>query len=336
MSTDYNLSALRELLEAAFNVSDLQTLAFDLFRPVYDDLPSAATKSAVIRTMIDYAERYGRIPHLLQYIQRENIYQYGRFAPQLRSQTPMTNPTPSYGYEQRLADLNRNIARELTLLQEYEELLDNTRDPRDRRRYQADIERQNDSLDKYRQQLAALEGEVQRTQQTISETQPTLTDVMSGIRTLQQQMQQTEDKLAAGQAQIRDELDYNTDRILRRIDLRHHDTVRKLIAEMDARHQAEVALLEDAAAQQQIAQREAQQLTLLVQQALFNLSDLPDAAYWADLLNTVNEYTTWEQKLKFTLPIVPGILEFESEMNVDVLPKLQELWRALVNKFRAP
>jgi len=248
----------------------------------------------------------------------------------------MTNPTPSYGYEQRLADLNRNIARELTLLQEYEELLDNTRDPRDRRRYQADIERQNDSLDKYRQQLAALEGEVQRTQQTISETQPTLTDVMSGIRTLQQQMQQTEDKLAAGQAQIRDELDYNTDRILRRIDLRHHDTVRKLIAEMDARHQAEVALLEDAAAQQQIAQREAQQLTLLVQQALFNLSDLPDAAYWADLLNTVNEYTTWEQKLKFTLPIVPGILEFESEMNVDVLPKLQELWRALVNKFRAP
>ncbi|MCA9960450.1 MAG: hypothetical protein KC443_15520 [Anaerolineales bacterium] len=326
MNASYNLSAIRQLLNAAFSVSELQTLAFDLFRPVYDDLPTAATKSFIIQQIITYAERNGRIPHLLQAVEERNRYQYGRFANQLQTAvSPIAHA--SYGYEQRLADLKQHINRESALLRDYEELRDNTRDPRDRRRYQTEIDRQNSLLADYRQQLAALASEIQHTQQAAPDPQPSLTDVLEAIHTLQQQMKQAEDNLTAGQEQIR-----------AHIDERHRDTVTRIIAQLDAQHQAEILLLQEAAAQQQIARWDAQQMTLLVQQALLDLARLrqnqPDAAYWGNLLDAVNEYATWEQKLKFTLPIIPGIIEFESEMNVDVIPKLQEMWHALVAQFR--
>jgi hypothetical protein len=79
-------------------------------------------------------------------------------------------------------------------------------------------------------------------------------------------------------------------------------------------------------------------LFLLSQQALVELhrlrQGLPDGEQWQTVLGLLQREMGWQQKLKLTLPLIPGILAFESEAGVDVIPALRESWQKLVDRFR--
>lgn len=148
--SQYDLIVLREMLDAAFNVSDLRNLAFDYFREVNDDLPSSATKSEFVRRLIDYADRQGQIEYIVAYTQKENPNQYRYYKDRLMKR--------AYGDEQRLADLKRNIDRELKLLKDFEDLKRREDHPRRLLDIEANIKRQKEQLADYERQLAELEG----------------------------------------------------------------------------------------------------------------------------------------------------------------------------------
>jgi hypothetical protein len=84
--SEYNLHVIRELLGEAFSSGEITTLAFDLFHDVYQDFTAGMTRSQKIRMVVDHANKNGAMPGLLAYVERQNAYQYGRFAPQLKSQ----------------------------------------------------------------------------------------------------------------------------------------------------------------------------------------------------------------------------------------------------------
>ena len=174
----YNFAKIRELLTAAFSSGEINTLAFDLFRPLYDDFSGGMSKGDRIEQIVMEAERNGRIPQLLNYVQEKNAYQYGRFAPHLIQEEPMPHPTTQLaGWQQRQADLEKHIQTDLQLLADYENKLRFEDDPRQKRRWESEIERQQAGLTKWRHELADLVGEVEQTDEKTSTEQTLLQEL---------------------------------------------------------------------------------------------------------------------------------------------------------------
>jgi 3',5'-cyclic AMP phosphodiesterase CpdA len=81
---EYDLEAVRELLGAAFSDEEIVTLAFDRFRPVYEDISGEMSKTKKIRLLVDWCHAQVVLDKLLAEVKRRNPNQYARFASHLR------------------------------------------------------------------------------------------------------------------------------------------------------------------------------------------------------------------------------------------------------------
>jgi hypothetical protein len=325
----YDLAAVRELLAAAFSASEISTLAFDLFQPIYQEFTPGMISSEKIKLIVAHANQHGEIPRLLTYVEKHNPYQYQRFAERLRPQTTPPYPSINQLQQQRLHDLQQNIQRSLDLLRQYEKLVQMEDDPRKLMRYRHEIDREKGAIEQYEKDAAAL-GPLSAQSVEGSAMQKSLDTLNQKMDALSQQLDDVDRKVAGGQVNIMAHLV--------KLDSQQHTHYMALTQRLD-KHQVElVDLLLDAADQQQIAQWEAAQLTLLAQQALVDLHHLrqnqPDAAQWQSLIALLGQETTWDQKLKWTLPLIPGILSYESEATLDILPTLREAWERLRNRVK--
>ena len=78
-SSSYNLGRVRQLLADAFGLQEITNLAFDLFKPLYDQLNgSKFTRDEWIRDIVDHANRQGECDHLLYYVKLNQPYQFSR------------------------------------------------------------------------------------------------------------------------------------------------------------------------------------------------------------------------------------------------------------------
>lgn len=334
----YNLEIVRNLLNDAFSSGEIQTLAFDRFYEVYADFAAGMSKSQMIKTVVEYAHNNGRIRDLLDYVKKANPYQYERYAPQLAAPPPSRQP--AFGDEQRLQDLQSNIQREAELLNAYEEQLAYESDPRQLKKIQYEIKRQKETIAGYRQEADQIQTTLPVSAAPESDAvQKQLNDMNKQLSAISRQIDKAETRLADGQKAIREDIRQQQETVLGHIDAQHRQTIAVLVEKMDANQLELTELMLDAADQQQIARWEAEQLTLLTQQALVDLKRLrqnqPDAAQWDSLLAALARETGWEQKLKLTIPLIPGFVEFESEMAMDVVPALKQAWQNVVNKVRA-
>lgn len=319
--THYDLAAVRELLAAAFSASEITTLAFDLFQPIYQEFTPGMIASDKIRMIVSHADQKGAMPRLLAYVEKHNPYQYQRFADRLRPQAP--SPT--------ITELQQNIQRSQTLLNQYEQRLQMEDDPRKLMRYRYEIDQEKERIEQYTKEAAALGPLVTQSTTTAANTvQQSLDTLHQKMDALSQQLSDVDRKLTGGQASIMAHLV--------KLDRQQQTHYLALTQRLD-KHQLElVDLLLDAADKQQIAQWDAAHLTLMTQQALVDLHRLrenqPDAAQWQSLIALLGQETTWDHKLKWTLPIIPGILSYENEASLDILPTLREAWERLRNRVK--
>jgi hypothetical protein len=253
------------------------------------------------------------------------------------------NPTPIYDWRaQRLRDLRHHIEQHLSLLREYEEALRVEDNPRRLLGIRREIAREKKSLEDYEKQAAELgawteqpaAGEPAGEANAVREDLATMGQKLDA---LSQQLSGAEERLAAGQEAIRAELAQQRAAILAHIDARQQATVAAVIERLDAKQLEVVELLLDAADQRQIAGWQAQELTLLAQQAVVELRHLregqPDAGQWDSLLNALQQETAFTQRFLLTIPIVPGVLAYESEVNVEALSALKAAWTRLRAKI---
>jgi outer membrane protein assembly factor BamB len=84
MSHSWNTAAVRDLLTAAFSDQEIQTLCFDYFYEVYQNLSGGMGKGEKIQRLLDYCQRHDRIEDLVTIVQEENPAQYARFEAELR------------------------------------------------------------------------------------------------------------------------------------------------------------------------------------------------------------------------------------------------------------
>lgn len=382
MTDNTNLAAIREMLDVAFSAGEIATLAFDLFQPVYRDFTSGMTKSQRIEMIVAHAHSNGRIPALLDYVRQKNPYQYEAFAGRIArpaAEEPVQESAMNTFQETRLRDLQRNIKRERQLLKEYEELESDVRDPRERRRYQREIDRQKETIARYQKEASeiavalglALTAESPDAEAdagggdqisvgnisggsvaigrgaTVIHVQPADRDkagaeavqqLLDAINALSQQVSGAEARLVAEHAATRAQMARQTEAILAHFDAGQRDTVAQLLARLDANQIDLVQRLETAAAQQEIEWREARQLSHELEMTLAELAERhagqPTAAQYESLLATLEASASWQQKLKLTLPLIPGILAVESEMGFDALGALEQAWQRLSGRFR--
>ena len=83
MTTRYNTAALRDLISAALSGDELTALAFDHFRPVYDQFAAGQTRHQRVQLLLEHAARSGQMARLVALIQEINPARYREFAGRL-------------------------------------------------------------------------------------------------------------------------------------------------------------------------------------------------------------------------------------------------------------
>jgi hypothetical protein len=336
MQTHYNQAIVRELLDQAFNAGDLDNLAFDMFPDVYADFADGMTTSRRIRMIVAHAAKHGRFPQLLDYVRRENLYQYARYADRLAA--PPANPQPILDafQQRRLLDLQGHLQREYDLLRRYEEQLALTDDPRQVARIEREIARQQTAVSRYAQEAAELAG----IDAWVTAVAPAdlAAQVLARLDTLQRQIAAVETNLVAEHAATRAQMAQQTETVLEHFDAGQRELAAKFIERLDAQQLDLVERLEVAAAQRKITWREARALSHQLEMALAGLAELragqPGAEQYESLLAMLEASVSWEQKLKLTLPLIPGVLAVESEMAFDALGVLEAAWQRLTARFK--
>ncbi|MBK7199444.1 hypothetical protein [Candidatus Amarolinea dominans] len=83
MTTRYNTAALRDLISAALSGDEFTALAFDHFRPVYDQFAAGQTRHQRVQLLLDHAARSEQMARLAALIQEINPARYREFAGRL-------------------------------------------------------------------------------------------------------------------------------------------------------------------------------------------------------------------------------------------------------------
>lgn len=89
----YNPIVMGEMLSAAFNPSELQSLAFNLDINLPDEI-SHLRKSGKVIDIVKYAVSRGVDEQVVNYVQKNNSYQYEQFKPRLLA--PLDPPSTSF------------------------------------------------------------------------------------------------------------------------------------------------------------------------------------------------------------------------------------------------
>ena len=157
------------------------------------------------------------------------------------------------------------------------------------------------------------------------------------IDQISDQLSQTKAELVAEHETTRKTLNTHQAVLLAKIGQQHAETLAAIISRLNADQIETVDLLLDVIDKQQVAEWEVAQIPPMIQQALVDLKRLregqPDAAEWQTLYQIVESDTSWDQKLRWTLPLIPGVLAYDSELNVDLKGALQAAWQRLKAKI---
>jgi DNA-binding NarL/FixJ family response regulator len=72
------LSKIRQVLENAFDDEEFGRFCFEHFREVYNRFSDGMSLRTKRQMLIEYCERYGKIPELQEHVRTENLHQYER------------------------------------------------------------------------------------------------------------------------------------------------------------------------------------------------------------------------------------------------------------------
>jgi hypothetical protein len=85
---EYNLGAIRQLIEAALTLEEFNNLVFDDFHCIHEQFADGQSLPDRIRKLIDYAEKHREIPKLLRLIEEQNCAAFQEFRARDEFKTP--------------------------------------------------------------------------------------------------------------------------------------------------------------------------------------------------------------------------------------------------------
>lgn len=226
----------------------------------------------------------------------------------------------SQSFYQRLKDLEDHIASDQKLLNEFEEALRYETNPRVMGGYRREIERQRESLAKYKQEYTELQQELAGTPNT----------QMQNVEGQLQQMDAKLNVLINGQVVI-----YENQNQIRQALLNRYDTIERAIisAITQQLNEAQLVLTQnliDALEANLISEEEMQQMLAVLEERIPALP--PTQAAVVEIIK--DPELDAKHKLKVTLPIIPMLVEYEGELELGSGFNIKLAWEQLVAKLR--
>ncbi|MBC1241188.1 hypothetical protein [Nostoc sp. 2RC] len=227
---------------------------------------------------------------------------------------------PSPGFSQRLRDLEIHISKDLELLNEFEEALRYETNPRVKAGYRQEIQRQYDSLARYKQEYAQLEQG--------------LSNVPNAqMRKVENQLQHMDAKLNVllnGQVVIYENQNQMRQALLNRYDAIERAIISAITQQLDQTQLILIQNLIDALEKNLISEQEIQQMLVALEK---RIPALP-VSNLAVTEIIKNPELDAKHKLKITLPIVPMLVEYEGELEFGTGLNIKSAWEQLIAKLR--
>ena len=229
--------------------------------------------------------------------------------------------------ERRIQQLADNIRKDMDLLNDYEDELRYETDPRRLASYRRDIERQHESLAHYQQEYDELRGQVtaeppaemQDTADQLRQMDAKLNNLMRGQKVIQNDLKDFRKTLLA---RFDDSEQTIISTVVQRLDQNQLATVRRILDEIETHRLPESELQETLStvlqAISEIKQNEAGYYDSRLVSEAANLSEIVD-----DPKLDVNH------KLKVSIPIIPLILSYETEVGLKSGLNLKNAWQRL-------
>jgi len=229
--------------------------------------------------------------------------------------------------ERRIQQLADNIRNDMDLLNDYEDELRYETDPRRLARYRREIERQRESLSRYQQEYDELRGQLtgdppagmQDSADMLRQMGAKLDGLLSGQSAIQKDLKDFRKTLLA---RFDDSEQTIISTVVQRLDQNQLVTVRRILGEIETHRLPESELQETLSAVLQaiseIKQNEAGYYDSRLVSEAANLSEMVD-----DPKLDVNH------KLKVSIPIIPLILSYETEVGLKSGLNLKTAWQRL-------
>jgi hypothetical protein len=224
----------------------------------------------------------------------------------------------SVSFNQRLQDLTEHIAKDQNLLRKFEDALRFEDDPRRREKYQRDVEQLRESAHRYRQEYDALNRQTTTEMQMVAEQL--------------QQMDWKLDSVLGGQVAIAQKLSQMQRTLLSRYDETERSLVAAVVEQLDDRQLSMTQTFLDALESHQLAESEIEEMWAVLED---RLPELPPSQ------NAVKEWVKAPEldarhRLKVALPIVPFLVDYEAEFELNGGLDFKALWENLKAKLRKP
>ena len=226
--------------------------------------------------------------------------------------------------QSRITDLEDNIHKDRELLKAYEDEERYESDPRKLARIRSEIERQRASTALYYREYQELVKEVDGAPlETRKEAADDLKRILFTLTEIQ-----------SDQKVIVDALSETRRTMLERLDTSEQAVIASIIIELDRNQLETVKCIWDALETNRIPEQEVKSILDSLEELIFDIKQKrvnePHLLKKADEISKVldNSSLDMNHKLKLTIPIIPTILSYESEID------LKSAWQSLKVKFK--
>jgi hypothetical protein len=232
--------------------------------------------------------------------------------------------------ERRLEQIADNIRQDMNLLKAYEDELRYETDPRRLARYRREIERQRGSLSSYQQEYDELQKQVTGVPSA----------EMEDTANLLQQMDAKLDDVLKNQKVVLDDLNDLRKTLLARFDANEQTIISAIVQRLDQNQLATVHSILDKIETYSVPENELQETLNAIQQALLEirqtgLNDLQLMTEAKNLSEVVEDpKLDVNHKLKVSVPIIPLILTYETEVELKSGLNLKAAWQRLKARVR--
>lgn len=229
-------------------------------------------------------------------------------------------------WQRRLTDLSDNINKDLDLKKQYEDKLRLEDDPRRRARYENDIRELNDSALNYQKEYEALE------RQFSSESFSRPSNAAAEMNTVHEKL----DALLTGQENIHQHINALGRALLERYDAGEQKILGGIIEKITESQAQTVTEILEASDSDRVSNEETDATIKAVQQSLARIEAqgkivVPEQKKLVEAVNAPQMNV--KHKLKMTVPIVPYLLNYETELELGSGLNLEGVWNNLKNKF---
>jgi septal ring factor EnvC (AmiA/AmiB activator) len=232
--------------------------------------------------------------------------------------------------ERRLQDLADNLRQDLNLLKAYEDELRYETDPRRLAGYRREIERQHESLTRYQQEYDELQKQVTGVPPAeMEDTADLLPQMDAKLDNVQRRLEDIEDNLN----DLRKTL-------LARFDASEQAIISAIVQRLDQNQLATVQSILDEIETHSVPENELQETLSAFQQALLEirqtgLNDLQLMTEAKNMSEVVEDSKLdLNHKLKVSVPIIPLILSYETEVELKSGLNLKAAWQRLKARVR--